>query len=207
MAARAGAGGRKLSRSEGPDRAAAAAHGLRKRGLSQCWRVLESAHRYLHDAGECVHAALRILRGAEGRAAAGGLRRAGARGRSGLADGAEVRGDHQRQPRRPSRRRRGIVRDGDPRHTAARSRMRRRGADSGFSGQSGGGGDGDGGGARRVEPQYGNGAAAVPPGAPGRALRALARTCCSTRGGCGRRRPRNPVSCSDWARRRTRCSR
>ena len=45
-------------------------------------RMLESAHRDLHDPGQRVHAALRILRGAERRAAAGGLRRAGARRRS-----------------------------------------------------------------------------------------------------------------------------
>ncbi len=175
MAACARSGRRELSRPEGPDRAPAAAHGLRKRGLSQCGRVLESAHRHLHDVGQRVHAPLRILRGAERRAAAGGLRRAGARGRGRLADGSEVRGDHQREPRRSARRRRGAVRHGDSRHPAARSRMRRRGADSRFPGQSGGGGDGDGGGAGRAESQYGNGAAAVPPGTPGSALRALAR--------------------------------
>ena len=83
VAACARAGRRELSRPEGPDRAPAAAHGVRKRGLSQRRRVLESAHRHLHDAGQRLHAALRILRGAEGRAAAGGLRRAGARRRGG----------------------------------------------------------------------------------------------------------------------------
>ena len=136
VAARARAGRRELSRSEGPDRAAAPAHGVRKRGLPQRRRVLESSHRDVHDAGQRVHAPLRLLRRAERRAAAGGLRRAAPRRRGGRGDGAEVRGDHQRQSRRSAGWRRGVVRDGDPRHPGARAGLRRRGADSGFPGQS-----------------------------------------------------------------------
>jgi lipoate synthase len=37
-------------------------------------RLLESSHGHVHDFGERVHAAVRVLRGAEGRATGGGLR-------------------------------------------------------------------------------------------------------------------------------------
>jgi hypothetical protein len=44
--------------------------------------MLEQAHRDVHDSGQCMHAALRVLRGAEGWSAAGGLRRTAPGGRS-----------------------------------------------------------------------------------------------------------------------------
>ena len=72
-------------------------------------------------------------------------------------------------------RRRGTVRPDHPRHPRARSRLRHRGADAGLSGQARGRRDGDGSRAGRVQPQHRNRAEAVPPGAAGRALRALAR--------------------------------
>src|SRR4051812_27316152 len=63
--------------------------------------------------------------------------------------------------------------------------MRRRGADSGFPGKSGGSGDGAGGASRRAQSQYGNGAAAVPAGAHGGAVREIARRASARETGAG----------------------
>ena len=61
MAARSCACGPELSRTEGPNTRPEAAHGLRKRGLSECRRMLEPANRDLHDSRQCVHPPLWIL--------------------------------------------------------------------------------------------------------------------------------------------------
>ena len=69
VAACARSGGRKLSRAEGSCWPVAVAYRLRECGLPECGRVLEPADRDLHDFGERLYAALRVLRGAEGRSA------------------------------------------------------------------------------------------------------------------------------------------
>jgi lipoic acid synthetase len=57
-----------------------------------------------------------------------------------------------------------------------------------FQGSHSGHGDGDERGAGCAESQYGDGAAAVPAGAFGRAYKSVRSTCCSMRRRCGRRR-------------------
>ena len=175
MVARTRARRRQLPGVEVPGGAAAPAHGLRERRLPEPGRVLEPAHGHVHDPGRRVHAALRLLRGREGRAAGGGLRRAAARGGGGRGAGPALRRRHQRQPRRPEGRRRGTVRAHHPRHSRAPARVPRRGAHPRFPGLARGHGRGPRRRPGRAESQHRDGAAAVPPGAPGRALRALAR--------------------------------
>lgn len=73
MAARACARGRELSGVEGPCDAFAVAHGVRECSLSERRRMLEPAHRHVHDSRERVYAPLRVLCCAKGRASRGGL--------------------------------------------------------------------------------------------------------------------------------------
>ena len=157
-----------------PGRGPAAAYGLRVRGVPQRRGVLEPADGDVHDSGKLLHPAVRILRGAEGCAAAGGLGRTGAGRRGVRGDGAEVRGDHEREPGRSEGRGGRTVRLDDQGDPGADSGLRGRGAGAGLSGIAGGDGDGDGGGAGRVEPQHRDGAAAVPAGAAWGAVRAVA---------------------------------
>src|SRR5579871_2587260 len=70
VAARAGAGRRELPGIEGSDRPVAAAYGMRERAVPERGRVLEPAHRDVHDPGERLHTAVRVLRGRERAAAA-----------------------------------------------------------------------------------------------------------------------------------------
>ena len=157
------------------DRRPRPAHGLRKRGLPQRRRMLEPSHRHVHDPGQRVYAPLRFLRRAERRAARSRLRRAAPRGRSRRRHGPALRRDHQREPRRPRRWRRRTVRPHHPRHSRTHPRLRRRSAGARFPGQPRRHGHRDGRRARRAQPQHRNRTAPLPPGAPGRALRALAR--------------------------------
>ncbi len=54
---------------------------MRERRLPQHRRVLEPPYGHVHDSGQLLHPAMRILRRAEGRAAGGGLRRTAPSGR------------------------------------------------------------------------------------------------------------------------------
>ena len=49
---------------------AEAAYGVRERAVPEHRRVLEPEGRDVHDVGESLHAAVRVLRGAEGQAGA-----------------------------------------------------------------------------------------------------------------------------------------
>ena len=175
MAARARAFRRQLSRAEKTGAAVKSAHRVRERGLSECGRVLESSHGDVHDPGQCLHATLRLLRGAEGSADDGGLRRTPAGGGGGSGAGLEVRGGDQRESGRSQGRRRGIVRDDHRGHSRADSRLQGGSAGAGFSGLARGHGHRHERASRCAESQHRNGAQAVPAGAIGRALRAIAR--------------------------------
>ena len=84
-------------------------------------------------------------------------------------------GRHVRESRRPARWRRIHFRAHDRANSRARSRLPRRSADPGFSRRLECTRNSDGSAPRRAEPQYGNGAASLPPRAQGRRVRALAR--------------------------------
>jgi lipoyl synthase len=73
-------------------------------------RVLRQGHGHLHDHGRQVHAALPLLRRRPRPARPAGRRRAAEPGAHHRGAEAEVRGHHQRRPRRPARRRRGALR-------------------------------------------------------------------------------------------------
>ena len=100
------------------------AHGLRGSLLPEHRRVLRQGHRDLHDHGRHLHAALPVLRR---RATAGRSRSTrtsrGTWPRRSRAE-AEVRGDHQRRPRRPARRRRAALRRLHPQRCASCRRRR-----------------------------------------------------------------------------------
>ena len=65
------------------DRRAAAGNGLRKRQVPQPHGVLVAEDRHVHDHGQRLHAAVRVLLGAQGQDRGAGARRARARGRGG----------------------------------------------------------------------------------------------------------------------------
>ena len=81
------------------------AHGVRGSLLPQHRRVLRQGHGHLHDHGRQVHAPLPVLRRRPRPARPAGRERAGEPGQDHRRAEAEVRGDHQRGPRRPARRR------------------------------------------------------------------------------------------------------
>ena len=81
----------------------AAAHGLRKRAVPEPVGMLEPGHGHVHDRGRSLHASVRILRRADGKAIRAGGRRAAARGRGGAADEIETRRYHRRRARRSRR--------------------------------------------------------------------------------------------------------
>src|SRR6185437_15442681 len=91
---------RELSGTQSFTNAAEATYGLRERGLSECRRVLESPHRYIHDSWKCLHAPLRILRGAERCSLDSRLRRAAPCRGSVRPIRASLCGCHQRESRR-----------------------------------------------------------------------------------------------------------
>ena len=129
--------GRKLPRPQAAGPLARPAHRVRKRPLPQHRRVLAPQDRDLHDAGQPVHAPLRILRRAQGPARAHRFRRAAPRGRGrGHARTATCR-HYQRQPRRRPARRRARLRHGHRRDSPPGSRLPRRSAHPRLSGQRG----------------------------------------------------------------------
>ena len=87
-----------------------AQHRVRGSQLPEHRRVLRQGHGDLHDHGRQVHAALPVLRRRPWPARSARRRRAGEPGQDDRRAEAEVRGDHQRRPRRPARRRRGALR-------------------------------------------------------------------------------------------------
>ncbi len=123
----------------------------------ECWTPED---RHVHDPGQRLHAALRLLLGAQGQDRSAGSRRAGARGRSGRAAGPEARGDHFGHARRLARRRRRTflsLRAGG----AGADRRRGRSAHARLYRQARRDRTRRGGRAGGVQPQYRNGAAAV----------------------------------------------
>ena len=88
------------------DRRAAAGNRLRKRQVPQPHGMLVAEDRHVHDPGQRLHAALRLLLRAQGQDRGTGTRRARARGRSRRPAGPEARRDHLGHARRSARRRR-----------------------------------------------------------------------------------------------------
>ena len=147
---------------EPADRRVAAGDGVRQRQVPQSHGVLEPADRHVHDPGQRVHAAVRLLLGAQGQDRGAGRRRAGARGRGRRAAGAEARRDHLRDARRSARRRRGAflslgagrARADGSRRRGAHARLHRQAGRDRTRGRSR---------ARGVQSQHRNRAAAVSP--------------------------------------------
>ena len=108
------------------------AHRVRGSLLPQHRRMLQPRHRHLHDPGRPVHAPLPVLRRRPRHAAAARRGGAGADRATGRRDGAEVRGDHQRRPRRPARRRRRPFRRLHPRRARAIAAHPHRNPGAGF---------------------------------------------------------------------------
>src|SRR6185312_16827826 len=101
MASRAGSSRGELSRTQEAGHRFKVAHGLRKRRVPECGRMLEPPHGNIHDPGECLHTTLWVLRRSERRPPGCRLRRAAPRGRGLRGPGPEIRGDYEREPRRP----------------------------------------------------------------------------------------------------------
>ena len=95
-----------LLRDQADPARAQAAHRVRGSLVPEHRRVLRQGHRDLHDHGRQVHAALPVLRRRPRPARPARRRRAAQPGEDDRRAEAEVRGDHQRRPRRPARRRR-----------------------------------------------------------------------------------------------------
>ena len=117
-----------LLRDQADPARAQAAHGVRGSLVPEHRRMLRQGHRHLHDHGRQVHAPLPVLRRGPRPARPAGRRRAAEHGEDDRRAEAEVRGHHQRRPRRPARRRRGAFRRVHPEDRA--SCRRRRGSRS-----------------------------------------------------------------------------
>ena len=164
-----------LRHQEDPARAEAA-HRVRGSVLPQHRRVLRQRHGHLHDPRRHLHAPLSVLRRGPRPAAARRMRRS----RAHLAETIallelELRGDYERRPRRPARRRRTAFRRLHLGRARAFTADHDRSAGAGFPRPAGSRARGpQGGAAGRDEPQPRDRAAALPQGAPGRRLCALA---------------------------------
>ena len=170
------ADGRALRSPAGAHARPRAAHRVRGGALPEHRRVLEPRHRDLHDPRRRLHARLRLLRGQDGASAASSRSRGAAPGRGrGRPHGAAPRRDHLGQPRRPAGRRGVVLCRLHPRDPGAHPGLRGGGADPRLQGKLGRPGRGLCRAARRPQPQHRDGAAAVPPGASRRPLRALPR--------------------------------
>ncbi len=176
------------------------AYGVRERQLPQPGRVLEPKISHLHDAGQPMHSALRLLRGAQGQAGADRPGRAEARCiRRGAAWTGPCGGD-QRQSRRRQPGLGARLCGGGARDSLAGAGLPRRGADAGLSGQRrvaahcGGGAAGD------PEPQHRDRSAAVCDCKVGRKIHALAGVSAAGQGACGGGRPH--AGDQDWHHRR-----
>ena len=135
--------------------------GLRQRQMPQPDGVLQPANGDLHDLGERLHAALRFLCGASRSTAPiarSGRTRACRRG--GRPTGVETCGDHQRDPRRPSRRWRGSLLSVRGRGSGA-NRSQHGSADARLCPLQAGPGASHRGPPRRFQSQHGNRAAVV----------------------------------------------
>ncbi len=126
--------GRNLRAAPHADARQVAAHGVRGGHVPEHGRMLGFWHRHLPDAGQRVHALVRLLRHQAWQTQPDGLARAGTRRAGGQVDESEARRDHLRQPRRTPRRRRADLRHGHPPHPRAAPRLFGRGADPGFQG-------------------------------------------------------------------------
>ncbi len=153
--------------------------------VGECWNRRTATFMIL---GQRLHAPLRLLRGAKRRTAASRLRRTAPRRRSHRRHGTALRRDHQRQSRRPQGRRRRALQADHRSHSRAHSGLQSGSPGAGFSGQPRGHGNRDERAARRAQSQHRNGAAALPAGAAGRALRTLARHASARQSAAPRRR-------------------
>ena len=143
-----------LLRDQADPARAQAAHGLRGSLLPEHRRVLRQGHRDLHDHGRQVHPALPVLRRRPRPARPARRRRAAQPGQDDRRAQAQVRGDHQRRPRRPARRRRRPLRRLHREDARALARHADRDPDARLPRPHGpGAGDPEGGAAGRDEPQ------------------------------------------------------
>ena len=139
--------------------------------IGECWHHGTATFMILGDVCTRACAYCAVAHGRPDRARHGG---AGARGGSGRADGAAVRGDHVGRSRRPGRRRRVHLRRDDPRHARARPVCRIEVLIPGFPGHRVVAAHGARRRTRRPQPQHRDRAAALSHGALRRPLPAIA---------------------------------
>ena len=151
------------------------AHGLRGGRLPQHLRVLGGPRGHVPHRRRPVHPALRLLPDRHRQARAARPRRAAPGRRVGADDGAALRDDHRRRPRRPARRRRLAVRRDRPPDPRAQPRHRRRAPDPRLQRQARPAGRGVRLAPRGARAQHRDGPADLPADPPGVPLRALAR--------------------------------
>jgi hypothetical protein len=134
-----------------------AQHRVRRSQLPQHRRMLWQGHGHLHDHGRQVHSPLPVLRCGPWPPRPAGCERAREPGQDHCPAQAQVRGDHQRGPRRPARRRRRPLCGVHPPHARTLARHPDRGAGARLPGsRRPRAGDFEGRAARCDEPQPGD---------------------------------------------------
>ena len=189
-----------VPRAVADDRGRGAEHRVRRGRLPQHRRLLAARHRHVHDPGRHVHPPLRVLQRDHRQAHPQRPAGAAARGPVGEEDGAEVRGRHERRPRRPARPGLDRVRGHHPLDPQAGAGHQGRGADARLPRRGDAAGPRDRRAARRVQPQRGDRAAAVPAG-PARVEVPALLPRAAEREGDGRRRGGDQVRPDDRPRR------